>query len=63
MARGKGCILLEAWAIPNSCVFALLAARVLRKFAQSLGRDVLGAFTMKFFRKNGTIFWGEYPPQ
>jgi hypothetical protein len=40
----------------------LLAARALRKFAQSSGRDVLGAFAVKLFaKKMGPFLGGETP--
>jgi hypothetical protein len=38
-----------------------LAARVLREFIQSPGRDILGALAMRFWAKKWDHFWGEYP--
>jgi hypothetical protein len=46
---------------PRLTRLRLLAAHVLRKFAQSLGRDILGAFAVKLSRKNGTILRGVPP--
>jgi hypothetical protein len=43
---------------PQLAHLRLLAARILRKFARSPSRYVLGAFVMKFFAKKMGPFWG-----
>jgi hypothetical protein len=60
--RGEGRILLEAWAIPDSPVFAFwpLASRVI--LPKLPGRDVLGAFQVKLFCENMGPFLGGIPP-
>jgi hypothetical protein len=53
--KGEGSYLAGGVGYPQLAHLRLLAARVLRKFARSPSRYVLGAFVMKFFAKNGTI--------
>jgi hypothetical protein len=59
--KGEGSYPAGGVGYPRLARLRLLAARVLHEFARSPGQDILGAFVVKFFAKNGTIFTGKYP--
>jgi hypothetical protein len=47
---------------PRLALLCPLAARIPRKFARSLGRDIHGAFAMEFLQKMGPFGGGGMPP-
>jgi hypothetical protein len=63
VARGKGRILLEALAIPDSPVFALWPLASCVNSSEDWVETYLALYSKAFCEKNGTIFWGGYPLQ
>jgi hypothetical protein len=58
VARGKGRILLEAWAIPDSRVFAFWPLASYVNSPKVRVETYLTHLQSSFLRKNGTIFFG-----